>query len=70
MSVYSSAESAGVLVNASPWIGVYVAEILIPTDAEVRVEQTGRNPSHFTIWANPDRLMTWVVSIKRMHDVE
>jgi hypothetical protein len=47
----------------SPWLGRHVAEVHIPRAAAVRIEQTGRDRSHYTVWADPVDLLSWVVSV-------
>ena len=56
--------------NDSPWLGRFVAELRVPTGAVLRVEQTGRDPSHYTLWADAVDLLSWVVSVtpvERVH---
>jgi hypothetical protein len=50
-------------IGDSPWLGMCIAEIEIPPYASVRIEQTGRDLHHFTIWASADDLLSWVVSV-------
>jgi hypothetical protein len=69
LSVYWSFEAACRHSQDSPWLGAYVAEIVLPGDDSVRVEQTGRNQAHFTIWAEADDLLTWVTSVREAEDV-
>jgi hypothetical protein len=68
--VYSTEEAAIEKSDESPWLGRYIATIEIPADARVRFQQTGRNPSHFTIWARPEDLLTWVIFIRFLEDVQ
>ena len=63
VSVHDSFEAACAKGTVSPWLGQFVAEIRIPPGVEVRIEQTGRDRSHYTIWADPDELLSWVVSV-------
>jgi hypothetical protein len=69
VSVHDSFEAACAKGTMSPWLGQYVAEIRIPPGVQVRIEKTGRDPSHFTIWASPDDLMSWVVSVTPIEPV-
>jgi len=55
--------------TVSPWLGQYVAEIRIPDDVVVRIEQTGRDHSHYTSWAEADDLLSWVVSVTPIQPV-
>ena len=70
VSHQNSLESALVKGTESPWLGQYVAEIHIPASVTVRIEQTGRDRSHYTDWADPADLLAWAVSvapIERVH---
>jgi hypothetical protein len=69
VSVHDSFEAACAKGTVSPWLGQYVAEIRIPHDVAVRIEQTGRDRSHYTIWADPDALLSWMVSVLLIHPV-
>ena len=45
-------------------LGDYIARLDIPDGAPgVRIERTLRTPGHHTIWADPDQLLEYVVSI-------
>jgi hypothetical protein len=70
VSHQSTLESAISKATDSPWLGQYVAEVHIPHGAAVRIEQTGRDPFHYTVWADPDDLLSWVVSVTRIPTVE
>lgn len=63
VSHQDSRDAALVKGNASPWLGRYIAELRVPAAAGVRIEQTGRDPSHHTLWAEPADLISWVVSV-------
>jgi len=69
VSVHDSFEAACAKGTVSPWLGQYVAEIRIPDDVVVRIEQTGRDHSHYTIWAEADDLLSWVVSVTPIQPV-
>jgi hypothetical protein len=69
VSHQDSRESAVRKAADSPWLGEYVAEVQVPIGATVRVEQTGRDPSHYTIWAEPSDLLSWVVSVTPAEEV-
>src|SRR5438094_9206479 len=43
VSHHDSRDAAMAKGNASPWLGLYVAELHVPAAAIVRVEQTGRD---------------------------
>jgi hypothetical protein len=65
----ATAESARKRIRVSPWLGSFVAVIEIPSDGRVRVEQTGTDRDHFTIWADAHDLLSWVVAILRIEDL-
>lgn len=41
----------------------FIAEIRIPADAEVRIERTKKSAGHYTLWADPDMIGSWVVRV-------
>src|SRR5215210_4585819 len=53
VSHQATRESARVKGTESPWLGRYIVEVHIPPGAAVRVEQTGHDPFHYTVWAEP-----------------
>lgn len=61
VSVQSSVEHARAHAVRFPRLGRHVAVLLIP--AHVRLEKTGRGPGHYTVWANPDEVLDWVVNV-------
>jgi hypothetical protein len=69
VSVYSSLEAAYRHGQDSPWLGTFVAEVVLPAGSVVRVEQAGRNRAHFTVWARADDLLSWVTSVRQVEDV-
>jgi hypothetical protein len=69
VSHYDSAQAAATAAREKPRLGQYVAAVRIPADAPVRIEQTGRVQAHYTIWAEPSLLLSWVVSVTAVGDV-
>ena len=69
VSVHDSFEAACAKGTVSPWLGRYVAEIRIPPGVAIRIEQTGRDRTHFTIWASADDLLSWAVSVTPLEPV-
>ena len=63
--MYLSMEAALSLLGRSPRLGAYLVELEIPDDAPARIEQSGRNTQHMTVWAAPEYLMEQVVSVYR-----
>lgn len=70
VSHQSSLESALAKGTESPWLGRYIAVVRIPDGAAVRIEQTGRDPFHYTVWAAPEYLLSWVVSVIPLESVQ
>jgi len=70
VSHHDSLQAAVNKARESPHLGSYVAEILIPTGIQVRIEQTGRDQTHFTVWASCDQLLSWVRSVTSVADVQ
>lgn len=69
VSVHDVRGAVMVKGNDSPWLGGYVAELRVPHGVTVRFEQTGRDPSHYTLWADPAELLSWVVSVEPVEPV-
>jgi hypothetical protein len=63
VSHYDSVAAATVTGRASPWHGPYIAAVRIPAGGPVRVEQTGRDPSHYPVWADAAVLLSWMMSV-------
>ena len=61
--MFDTPQAAIAKQRESPMLGAYLAQVDIPLDAAVRIEQTGENPSHFTVWAPADQLLGWVTSV-------
>ena len=65
-ATYTAAEAAAL---AMPRLGRFIVTVRIPADASVRIQQTGRDPDHFTIWATAAALLAWIVSIRPVQRV-
>lgn len=70
VSHYASFVAATDALRAAPGLGGYIATVRIPLDAAVRVEQTGRNRDHFTVWADATTLLGLVVSVVPVKGVQ
>ena len=70
VSFYASIEAATRKVHDSPWLGDFIAEVEFPPDRNVRIEQTGRDRNHYTVWADASELLTWVVTVVPVEEVE
>lgn len=62
LSAYATPAQARRKARGAPYLGQYIAEIRIPDDALARFEKTG-GPGHYTLWADPAHVLSWVVSI-------
>lgn len=69
VSHYATRAAAEAAARSAPRLGTLLAAVQLPPDAAVRVEQTGRDPDHFTIWAEAVALLGWVVSVTRVERV-
>lgn len=70
ISVFNSFEAATSRQRESPLLGDHVAEVALPSESVFRVEQTGRNRSHHTIWADPADLLRSVTSVMAVEAVD
>ena len=68
--MFDTSEAAMAKHRDSPFLGDYLAELHIPAGADVRIEQTGDNRSHFTVWAPADVLLGWVTFVSAMREVQ
>jgi hypothetical protein len=57
IAVYETVEQAREQRRRYPKIGRFVAEVLVPLDAEIRCERTTRSDGHWTLWAPPEKLL-------------
>ena len=62
ISHYATQDAARIRARTSPHLGSFIATVRIPSQS-ARVEQRGRDVDHYTIWAEPATLLSWVVSI-------
>lgn len=70
VSHYASAATAQARARLSPRFGTYILELRLPRGAQARVEQIGRDPDHYTVWAEPSDLLGWVASVEPLEDVQ
>jgi hypothetical protein len=62
VSHYTTASAARARARISPHLGAYVALVRVPEGGVARVEQAGRDPDHYNVWADAADLLRWVVS--------
>lgn len=44
-----------------PWLGRgFIARVVIPANAEVRLERTLNSAGHYTMWADATAVLSWV----------
>lgn len=54
-----------------PWLGRgHIAQLVVPFDAEARVERTTKSAGHYTLWADPASIMSWVVNVVPVSEQE
>ena len=47
-----------------PWLGRgYVARLVIPYESGARIERTTKSAGHYTLWADPASIISWVVDV-------
>ena len=66
LSHFDTLEAARAAARQTPALGAFIAEVVLPDDVGVEVEQTGR-AGHYTIWASPGRMLG---SVRRVLPVE
>ena len=65
VSCYESSDQARALAARAPFLGEFVAELLIPDDAcAIDVVRTTRAVGHYTVWASPRYFVSRVVSVE------
>lgn len=61
VSVFSSAERAQMIMQRFPGIGAFLVQLRrkpqLLEDGTIRIEKTGADPSHYTLWASPQELL-------------
>jgi hypothetical protein len=54
-----------------PWLGRgYIAQLIIPFGVDARIERTTKSAGHYTLWAAPASIMSWVVDIVPVSEQE
>jgi hypothetical protein len=60
LSVYRNEDHARQLATASPRIGNFIAELRVPTGADVTIQFDSGLREHCTIWGDPAQLLSFV----------
>src|SRR6476661_4656628 len=53
LSVYATLAQARRAARSQPFLGQFVAELIIPENAPLTFERTGKKAGHHTIWCDP-----------------
>ena len=59
LSHFDTLAAARAAASRTPELGEFIAEIAVPDDTDVEIEQTGR-AGHYTLWGLPGRLLSYV----------
>ncbi len=51
-------------------LGRYVVAVRLPAEVDIEVEQTGRDPHHFTVYGTPSQLLNFVTELACRIDEE
>jgi hypothetical protein len=51
VSFYATQAAARLRARASPQLGSFIAEMQVPDEVQVRIEQGGRDLDHYNVWA-------------------
>lgn len=52
-------------INRPPWLGRgYIAAITPPEDASFTIERTTLSRGHYTLWADPRTILTWITAVE------
>ena len=63
VSVYETEEQARAIAQKFPQLGRHIAMLEIPEGGPIRLQRTGREEGHHTLWAEPVDLLARVVSV-------
>jgi hypothetical protein len=63
LSAFDTESRARRMGRRYPWLGSYIAELLIPADAGIRWERTTATRGHFTIWGSAADVLACVVRV-------
>src|SRR3954470_2459120 len=56
ISVYATETQARNQARAKPWLGAYIAELIISDDDPITVRRSGTGRGHHTLWGQPAEL--------------
>jgi len=59
------AQARRTAIARPPWSGDgYIARIVIPDDAEFRIERTTKSRGHYTLWADSKAILSWIDAVE------
>ena len=70
ISVTVTVAQARARVRSGRVAGAYVAELVVPPDAPIVAERTGRQRGHHTLWGDPAAFLECVTSVVRADAVD
>lgn len=68
LSMYGDEGTARAQARRIPRLGAFLARLDVPHDGPIRCRQTGSNPAHYTVWGEPDDLLSVVVAVLPVED--
>jgi hypothetical protein len=63
LSMYDTEERARQKARQLPYLGGYLARVMISIGAPFRVERTLASPGHHTVWGDPTALLNCVTGV-------
>ncbi len=69
LSMYATTDRAAERARSFRKLGDRLAEVALPAGATTNVAQTGKDPRHFTVWADRATLAACVKRILRIEDL-
>jgi hypothetical protein len=65
VSAYDDKQVARSYSLARPYLGEYIATLVIEDGAPIRIKQTGRVREHHDLWGEPAEMLARVVAVER-----
>jgi hypothetical protein len=65
ISLFETFAQARDQAQVFPQLGEFIAEIVVPNDLAIDCERTTRTEGHWTIWARPDTLLSYVILVTK-----
>jgi len=62
-SVYRTLRQAAAKARRYAALGQFIAQIDVPSSSEIRYERTTHQRGHYTLWGEPNTLLTLVVTV-------